>query len=72
MALSTDNIRQYYIESCQIITSHAIITNGYYPLVINIQTDLPTDNIWRYYTESCHTITTDAIITDGLFVSNYR
>jgi len=29
-----DNIRRYFTESCQTITSHAIITDGYIPLVI--------------------------------------
>ena len=50
-----DNIRQYSTESCQTITSHAIITDGIYP-----STDLPTDSIRWYYT---------VINTDGLYVS---
>jgi hypothetical protein len=29
MALPTDNIRRYYTESCNKITSHAIITDGF-------------------------------------------
>jgi hypothetical protein len=50
-----DNIRQYSTESCQTITSHAIITDEIYP-----STDLPTDSIRWYYT---------VINTDGLYVS---
>jgi hypothetical protein len=34
MDIPMDNIRQYFTESCQTITSHAIITDGIYPLVI--------------------------------------
>jgi len=34
MALPTDNFRRYFTESCQTITSHAIITEGYIPSVI--------------------------------------
>jgi hypothetical protein len=72
--LPTKNIRRYFTESCQIITSHAIITDGYITSVMpnDIQMDLPTDNIRRCFTEGWQTITSHAIITYGLFVGNYN
>jgi len=35
MDIPTDNVRRYSTESCQTITSHAIITDGIYPSVMN-------------------------------------
>jgi len=35
MDISTDNVHRYSTESCQTITSHAIITDGIYPSVMN-------------------------------------